>query len=60
MARPRNEDLPVAMVCDIAMLRAGILPSVTAPIHRGDEFTVTRKEADALALFGYAIELPIA
>ncbi|MGL4527901.1 MAG: hypothetical protein ACRCUC_13065 [Aestuariivirga sp.] len=57
MARPRNEDKPVEMLCVAAVLPASILPSIEMPVHRGDTFTVTRKEADALELFGYASEI---
>ena len=57
MARPKNEDQPVTMLCDAAILWAGMLPSITAPIHRGDTFEITRKEADALILFRYATEV---
>ncbi len=57
MARPRNEDLPVKMVLTCAILHPGTLPSVNAFVHRNEEFTVTRKEADALILFRFAEEV---
>lgn len=59
MARPRNEDQPVLMNCLVAVIMPGIgrIQSIVTPVHRNEPFTVTRKEADALWMMGFAEEI---